>query len=291
MGSHNASFTLLSENSFVLPQFSKSYDAEVHVPDDTFGSLDVYRFGSTYTRPKRVASLRLPPLGSERVEGTFRIRCLPTSVIPSSQAYLKSLPKIYDLAPLDRLLCVDVHKTPIKRVGFGQYAGTLFVPASVLLHASPNYHHAPSDQEGHQVVPWPTWAPKVAWVNLPYDLGVSEYEMFGQRTAKLLSATFSPFSRILILDFDPRRLKARRIGDIATHGEICTPGDGSRDFTGKAIFCSKEASASKKYVSVTFTAKDGHDLGYSDAVIVDDEHIVVKKTHQDEESTLLVYNF
>ncbi|KAG9080637.1 hypothetical protein FRC06_006320 [Ceratobasidium sp. 370] len=293
VGGWNASFTLLSENSFVLPRFSKSYDAEAHVPDDTFGSLDIYRFGTAYAEPKCVASFRLPPLGREHGESTVQIRCSPTSVIPSSQAYLNSSPKIYDLAPLDRLLCIDVHRTPIQGAGFAESAGTLFVPSSVLLGALVDYDHAPSDQEDRLIMPWPTWAPKVAWADTRHFRTGNECYMFGQRTIAFQNTPFDQLSRIIILDFDPRRFKARRIGDVAPQGEICAPGEGYmarlKDSSGKAAFCSEEAPASKKYVRMVFTTEEEQDVDFWDTVMVDDEHM--KKIRQEGKFSLLVYNF
>ncbi|KAG9093347.1 hypothetical protein FS749_014547 [Ceratobasidium sp. UAMH 11750] len=281
MGGWNASFTLLSEDSFVLPRFSKSYDVEAHVPDDTFGSLDVYRFGTANVEPKCVASFKLPPLGREHGESTVQIRCSPTTVIPTSQAYLNSPPKIYDLAPLDRLLCIDVHRTPIQGAGFAESAGTLFIPSSVLLGALVDYDHAPLDQDDCLVIPWPTWASKVSWADTRHFRTGNECYMFGQRTIAFQNTPFDQSSRIIILDFDPRRLGARRIGDISAQGEVCAPGDGSmahlKDFTGKAAFCSEEAPASRKYVKMVFTTEEEQDVDFWDTVMVDDEHIVVKK--------------
>ncbi|KAG8773520.1 hypothetical protein FRC12_002496 [Ceratobasidium sp. 428] len=293
VGGWNASFTLLSENSFVLPRFSKSYDAEAHVPQDTFGSLDVYRFDNLSTETKRVASFKLPPLGRKHGESTVQIRCSPTTIIPNSQAYLNSPPKIYDLAPLDRLLCIDVHRTPIQGAGFAESAGTLFVPSSVLLNASSDLDHTQLNDRDCLDIEWPTWAAKVSWADTRNFRTGNECYMFGQRTIAFQNTPTD--QAIIILDFDPRRLKARCMAGVEAQGEVCSPGDGSlariKEFTGKAAFCSEEAPASRKYVRTTFMADEDQDVDFWDTVMIDDEHIVVKKIRQEGKFSLLVYNF
>ncbi|KAG9118325.1 hypothetical protein FRC07_007218 [Ceratobasidium sp. 392] len=294
VGGWNASFTLLSENAFVLPRFSKSYDAETHIPDDTFGSLDVYRFDNSSAESKCVASFILPPLGRKHGESTVQIRCSPTTVIPNSQAHLSSPPKVYDLAPRDRLLCIDVHRTPIQGAGFAESAGTLFVPSSTLLGASLDYYQTPSDRET-LVIPWSAWATKVSWADTRNFRTGNECYMFGQRTIAFQNTSIDQLSRIIILDFDPRRLKARGIPGTEARGQVCAPGDGSmahiKEFTGRAAFCSEEAPASGRYVKTVFTTGEEQDVDFWDTVMVDDEHIVVKKIRQEGKFSLLVYNF
>ncbi|QRV93754.1 F-box-like protein [Ceratobasidium sp. AG-Ba] len=294
VGGWNASFTLLSECAFVLPRFSRSFDTEEHVPNDTFGSLNVFRFdpyATASTEPQHIASFDLPPLVRKNGESTVQIRCSPTVVPPGSRAYLNSSPKIYDLEPLDRLLCIDIHRMPNQGAGFAESAGTLFVPSSVLL-GSLSGRGRTLDQNDCLTVPWATWAPKVSWADTRSFRTGNECYMSGQRSVAFQSAPIDQSSSIIILDFDSRRLKARKMPNADPQGVVCAPGDGSLDrvkeFTGKAAFCSEKAPASKKYVKMVLDTNLELDVDFWDTVMVDDEHSEIR---QEGKFSLLVYNF
>jgi hypothetical protein len=98
--------------------------------------------------------------------------------------------------------------------------------------------------------------------------------MFGQRTIAFQSGTGSDSSELIILDFDPCRLRAYNMPDAHVQGAVCAPGGGtpehSRDFTGETVFCSGGTPVSKMYVRTTFHV--GGDIDVLDSVMIDDEH-------------------
>lgn len=151
IGSRRASLTLLSENAFVLPRFSKSFEKETSFPDDTFGYLDLYQFDThadSSKRPTCIASFALPLLKRQDIQSFIYISCVPTGVTLDPQ----SSPKVFDLSPRGRLVRLSIWISPVAPWAPSVCAGELYVPSSTLLDILPKSPQQESQRSEHILV-------------------------------------------------------------------------------------------------------------------------------------------
>lgn len=295
---YSASFTLLSEDSFVVPRFSHSYEGGENLPGDTYGSLDLYQFEPHTTasaEATRMASFALPPLEDKDVKSSFRIRCAPTRVMPS-YSNATSQPKVFDLSPNSRLLCLDIAVSTITLgMVLAESAGTLYVPCSLLLDSVAKRQGLEFPPADSLVVPWADWAEKTSWVETRDLISNNECFVFGQRMAGCLDDPVDFQIRdVLIFDFDQRRLKSRHMLDVPPGGEVHSPDDrtmeaGSRHQVGVEVFCKGVARPGRKYVKSTLRLDEA--ANGSNAVMIDDEHVVIKTFRTQGSQSLVVYTF
>ncbi|KAF8607146.1 hypothetical protein BDV93DRAFT_542163 [Ceratobasidium sp. AG-I] len=297
VGGNDASFTLLSDDLFVLSRFSESYEAARHIPNDTYGFLDVYRFNSHKTTSPlapRIASFALPLLDHQNVQTSIRIRCAPTGVTPISESNIASLSKVFDLSPSNRLLCLEIYLTPIFGVRPTKSAGTLYVPSSLIMSSIAKRQHMTSRQPTSIIVPWADWAEKTSWVDTSTIRSNNECFIFGQRMAGFEAVSGGLRRKIVMLDFDQRRLRSRGMLRAPVGGLVRSPGGTAEksdryEQVGEQVFCAGITRASRKYVEATLLLKEP--VGLSDQVMVGDEHVVVKKNLRGGGQSLVVYTF
>lgn len=276
IGDSSASFALLSEDSFVIPNFSHDPEARKHLPDSSYGSLDVYQLSADDTnassKPICVASFAMPLLQYGRTETIVRIRSTPIRVAAKPKA------KVFDLAPGNRLLFLDVRVRSASLTSQNDLSnGTLCVPSSLLLNVLPNGQQSRSDVSHHIVVPWADWAEKTCWVNTD---GFRDGNEGGSSIRKGLwvsgqrMAGFKENQReqIFVLDFDQHRSKPVNMPDILAEGEVHSLGERSStslDVVGET-FCSGDTRAKGRYVEMSIPL--GKHLTPPYLVAVDDEY-------------------
>jgi hypothetical protein len=272
------SFSLLSENSFVLPRVDiaePSY-SQSNAIAHALGYLDVYHFGAngtTPSEPKRVASFALPSFrGSAHLDAgrRIRIRCAPALVIPNYQFQTSSSSKIYGMAPIDRLLYIDIRRTPMNALA--EEIDRLYVASPILLDAVHRYWNKGVNHPKSSVIPWAHWAHQVLWTD-SNDLHISLYGVFGQRTADFLYPTSPDYDQLVILDVNQHRLKAHDMASMHTENVLCVLGDGPSMDThivegdvARSSACPPVSRRCRKTI-----LKIGKSLDWLSEVIIDDE--------------------
>lgn len=278
VGGFDASFTLLSEDMFVVSRFSESYEAGRAISGDTYGFLDVYQFNPREAAPpvtSRVASFALPLLDHHNLRTSVRIRCAPTSVVPTSRRNTASLPKMFELSPNNRLLCLEINLTPFHGVRPTKSAGTLYVPSSLLIDSIAKRQHMKFRRPDSIAVPWADWAERTSWVDTS-NIGGSGCFVFGQRMAGLVQTpTGLGRRKVFMFDFDQRRLKSRGMLKEPAEGLVRIPGgitmkSARFEQIGEQVFCAGITRSSRKYVEATIILNEPSSS--SDSVMIDDEH-------------------
>lgn len=270
-GDH-ASFTLLSENLLVLSRSLERYFTTTDVPGE-FGFLDVYQFDpqtATSTASTPVASFALPVLKEQEFVATIYLRCGPTTGASNFVSSPSRSPKVFDLAPHSRLLCLNVNISRDPRISSRIFPRTLCIPSCLLLDILANYqaHHS-----NPLVVPWVEWAEKTSWVDTGALRIRIERSQLGQRIAGFdWGSVFGP--ELLILDFNQHRVNQTMLEEQAVW-EVCTPGTkapagDTLKQIGEAVFCGREDLARRKYNKTKFWVGESADV--TDAVMIDDEH-------------------
>lgn len=274
-GGRDASFAMLSENSFVLPRFSRSRKADEHIHRNSFGILDVYRFGtstSASTKPICVASFALPPVIGEDAEVSVRIRCARTTVTSTSRNYSDTVPKVFEVAQSNRLLYLDMISVA-EATGYTSEA--ICVPSSLFLSILP----APQQRDIHHsspvIVPWADWAERALRVDKNALELSGDHFMYGQRMAGFKGeARFNWSKHIFVFDFDQSRLKSRGMLDVPAAGIVRNLDGGviTSDNQNQPEGCTPlggDARVVRRYTELVIPLKERVDS--SDKVIIDDE--------------------
>ncbi|KAF8606377.1 hypothetical protein BDV93DRAFT_520688 [Ceratobasidium sp. AG-I] len=292
IGGRYASFTMLSENSFVLPRFSPSRKAENRMRRSCFGLLDMYQFDAhsgAPTKPVCVASFALPPVKDRSIEASVRIRCVPTTVSPTPRTCSNALPKVFEVAHDNRLLYLEL----ISEVQGNASTETLCVSSSLLLSAL----SAPQQRELRQpsaIVLWDDWAEKTIWFNTDGLDCRGEHFSFGQRMAGFKTDATYVWPKVFILDFDLNRLKSRGIFDVSAAGDIHSMSEGTpvsegyRRARGRR-YPSGDTRIAARYVEMAIALKERVDS--LDKIMIDDEHVIIYKARPGLQQSLVVYTF
>jgi hypothetical protein len=272
-GGMGASFSLLSGNSFVLSRVPAPSDTESNLMAHELGFLDVYHFGADSTTPSEpecVASFALPSLHGSDSDYNSRyihIRCAPALTIQNNQFQSCSPSKIYSMAPMDRLLYIDMRITFTN--ARTEEFNRLYIAPSLLLDAVHKYSNGGVNRSKSPVVPWAHWAPQVSWLD-SNNLQISQYGVFGQRTADFLYPTSD---QLVILDVNQHRLKAHDMASMHTVNVLCVLGDGSSMDThivegdvARSSTCPPASRRCRKTI-----LKIGKSLDWLSEVIMDDE--------------------
>lgn len=267
---HHSSFTLLSEDLLVIPHFTEPSYGQGNVPEDESGALDVYQFdtqSSTYTEPTRIASFTLPFSKHPKFRATIYLRCAPTARTPATGA--GAAPKVFDFAPNNRLICLDIAFTDLSETGPRTFTQALYVHSSALLDIIPSRR---SQSTNRMVVPWVDWAEKTSWVDTGY---LSKRNWFGQRVVGFDSKTFPFDPEVVILDFDQHRIKARYVSEMQGGWDLQTPGHQSSDDDSLKqleddVFCGRSNLAKRKYTKDKFSIVGS--LSAKATIMIDDEH-------------------
>lgn len=266
----SASFALLSECLLALPRYSGPHGIRRAVPGDEIGFLDVYRFDSlavTSTASSCIASFALPVLNLRNLTAIIRLQCAPTAAVPNIGTSSSSTHKVFDLAPNDRLLHLDIEvpRQPLSGPRRASFT-TICIPSSVLLNilAEHQVHHTCQVD-----VPWVDWANKVSWVNNAH-LGIPQGRaVFGQRIAAFDSSPPLSQLRLIILDFNQRRVNRTLADEQAVWRLVSKTPVGDNFKQSKEADFSGQEGLTSKYMKVVFPVGGAMDRG--DTILIDDE--------------------
>ncbi|KAF8608512.1 hypothetical protein BDV93DRAFT_518610 [Ceratobasidium sp. AG-I] len=289
--SQRSSFTLISEDLLVFPNFLDPYSRQHDVSEGEFDALDVYQFdpqANAFTEPTRIASFALPSLNNPKLYPNVFLRCAPTARVSTTGASSASCPKVFDLAPDNRLLCLEIIVTGASGYNLRTSEKSFYIHPSALLDIIAGFQ---KHQASRTVVPWVDWAEKTSWVDTGY---LAKRAWFGQRVAGFDSKTYPFDPKLDILDFDERRIKTQLMSEAQSGWEVRTPGD--QILAGdlfeqieEDIFCNRSDVARRKYMKDTFPVVGG--LRVKDRLMIDDEHVVIERRALTGNGALLVYTF
>ncbi|KAG8739232.1 hypothetical protein FRC10_005863, partial [Ceratobasidium sp. 414] len=125
-----------------------------------------------------------------------------------------------------QLLCINIRTSSIVNFPFDEPHGTLYVPSRALLDLMTQRGIRPDRNDIAARVPWGEWAKYTSWVDTREFRANNERHMYGQRTAAFSAEMGFPgdgYNTITVLDFDERRVRARRVAGPGLAGEVCTP--------------------------------------------------------------------
>ncbi|KAF8608502.1 hypothetical protein BDV93DRAFT_602450 [Ceratobasidium sp. AG-I] len=287
----HSSFTLLSDNFLVLPYFVDPFSTQRAVSRGESGALNVYRFdpqANASTESTHVASFVIPALNQSELLPNIYIFCTPTARAPTTEAGPMSYSKLFESAPDNRLLCIDIVVVRLSDASTRIATRALYVHSSALLDVIAGCQE---HQAGRTVIPWVDWAEKTSWVDIAY---LDKRGGFGQRIAGFDSTTFSFDPELDILDFDQHRIRTRLASEAQAEWEVHTPSgqnsdDELFDQIEENIFCGRSNLAKRQYMKDAFPVLGG--LQVEDALMVDEEHVVVETRRSAGHRALVVYTF
>ncbi|KAG8779935.1 hypothetical protein FRC12_023684 [Ceratobasidium sp. 428] len=172
-GSKYTSFAFLSERLFVITQNSSFFEGNNQTNTGSFGRLNIYSLDSirsenTMNFAYPIVQLSLPPI-SRGLSGSFIQIRETNSSAASSYICPSSRPRLYDLPPKRRTICLDIVAWPVRHTagGPGPY-GTLLIPVDVLLEAAHPFCGLVLDSPMPHVstcLLWSEWAHRTFWCN------------------------------------------------------------------------------------------------------------------------------
>ncbi|KAG8684749.1 hypothetical protein FRC09_015167 [Ceratobasidium sp. 395] len=302
VGAESRGFAFLSDNLIAIPRHATSIPNLESTQEKALGTVNIYTFeppaGTSLILPARhIASLQLP-LSPENSASTTRLSCRSDPApSPSTQAAVwdRRRPRLFELAPTNRVLCLHATVTLLSRAGFIEgYEGTLYIPFENLLNTVADLR----DRSQPVNIEWGSWGNGTSWLNTSDMRTNNECYVFGQRT--ISTTTFaqddsdedsSPRTHsFVVLDFDPVRLSKRHNSDLLDPASGNISHFGIEDnllweaFLGKNVECKANAPLSVE------TARIRTRLSSEYYVMIDDEHIVLVLSRLGVESALLVYS-
>ncbi|KAG9103302.1 hypothetical protein FRC06_011438 [Ceratobasidium sp. 370] len=294
-------FAFLSDSLIAVPHHvATSNPGAVH--GGTLGKLDLYTFDPPNSpsppHARRIASLQLPPLPQD-VVSIPRLSCRSDPApSPSTQSAVwdRRRPRLFELAPTNRVLCLQAILTTIEvsRGQFAQSEGTLFIPFAGMLNAVAHLY----EQSEPVDIPWDTWGRGTSWLDTSNLHTGNECYVYGQRVITTgmggqenqEAGDTSRKRTLVLLDFDPVRLSRRsNLFDPERETILAAPFEG--DALWDMFLSERTECKANAHVGVQ-TARISHELNPRFYVMIDDEHIVlVLQNRLGVESTLLVYSF
>lgn len=118
-------------------------------------------------------------------------------------------------------------------------------------------------------MPWVDWAGKTSCVDTDELGSPHKRSGFGQRMAGFEHGSFSSEPKLVVLDFDEQRIKARIMSDTQTIWEVCTPSADKHERIRDAVFCGRGDLATRKYMRAVFPVREQVEEG--DKVMIDEE--------------------
>ncbi|KAG8743938.1 hypothetical protein FRC10_011124 [Ceratobasidium sp. 414] len=277
-------FAFLSDHLIAVPRHVAPGNQRV-VQQGILGTLNLYAFdpptNSSPPPPARhIASLRLPPL-PQNVMSIPKLSCRSDPApSPSTQSatWDRGRPKLFELAPTNRVLCLQADLTTIE-VGRGEFLraeGTLFVPFTDMLDAVAHLHKQSEPVE----IPWEAWGHGSSWMDTTDLHTGNECYVYGQRVVTTGAFDLEgpeeddmpQRGTLFLLDFDPVRLSTYDKSFNRTTETLLTArtrGDALWD-----MFLSEntECKANARFGVQTARIKQNHPAFY---VMIDDEHVVI----------------
>ncbi|KAG8698181.1 hypothetical protein FRC09_007385, partial [Ceratobasidium sp. 395] len=291
-GGRSSSFSFISEDYFVIPRNSDSYDFGTPTNNDTLGRLDICCLRSNKQKILTyddccLASFMLPTLERGQGESCLHLRCAPTPTPAICYVQQDPFPRLYDVAPETQLLCINIRTSSIIHFPFDEPHGTLYVPSCELLDVMTKRGiHANTSGDAIRI-PWREWAACTSWVDTREFKTNNERYMYGQRTAAFSAEMAFPgegYNAITILDFDRRRVKAQQTAGSGSAGEVCVPRatEPERDHEvddflpvhdrscGQSLFEGDEVPK-RAYLKTLFDPPSG-DMDMFSSIMMDNEH-------------------
>ncbi|KAF8608513.1 hypothetical protein BDV93DRAFT_504095 [Ceratobasidium sp. AG-I] len=237
---NDCSFTLLAQNLLVVPRSNRADTTQNGDLEEAYRYLDVYQFDPlaiTSTEPVRVASFVLPALNCEGAHTSAFFRCSPVTGVPNNGPRSSSFPKVFDVAPDNRILCLHIVEASV-------HIRTLFFSSSVLLNFLANVQ---PHNTSHVDVPWAEWAGKTSWVDMKDPVFSFGHPGFGQRHVGFevrYNSSGHPHKGLAVLDFNQQRIK-RALMDRPIVWEVHTPtrntlASDPHKRLEEAVFCGRE---------------------------------------------------
>ncbi|CAE6463591.1 unnamed protein product [Rhizoctonia solani] len=308
------SFTFLSDQLILVPcPVTFTIDGELKHQS----RLDVYKFDepSSYdatTQPAcLIASFHLPELPEMSVISRFSCRCDP-ALSPSTRSTIPhtASPRIFDLGPDSRVLCIAIEALNI-RTGAGARSRTksmLYVPCAGILDAVKNSLNEHTQEESTATILWKDWANMASWVDVGKIYTGNQCYMYGQRTVGLVYARnedvvedaeeeTTRIHSLVVFDFDPVRVKRAsqraqpgvRISNPETEDAWDIPTEETKLIRNVFLGWGSKADAPFSVRTTLINEKFHSPYCY---VMIDEEHVVI--VLQDiggRESSLVVYTF
>ncbi|KAG9125732.1 hypothetical protein FRC07_006446 [Ceratobasidium sp. 392] len=309
-GGRSSSFSFISEDYFVIPRNSGSYDLGTPANNDTLGRLDICclrsnKQGILSYGDCCLASFMLPTLRRGQGESCLHLRCAPTPTPATCYVQRDPFHRLYDIAPDTQLLCVNIRTSSIINFPFDEPHGTLYVPSRDLLDVMAKHSIHFNTAKSAVRIPWSTWAKYTSWVDTRELKTNNERYMYGQRVAAFSAEMSFPgegYNAITILDFDKRRVRARLTAGSDSAREVCMPQ--ATDFDedqevddflpvrdrncGQSFFEGDEVP--KRAYLRTSMGLPSRYMDMFSSTMMDDEHVVVKLSNE-EGRMILAYNF
>lgn len=223
---------------------------------------------TTFSQPRPIVSFALPPWSIGTLPPSIQIRCAPTPTLAQTNSV--SSPKVFDLAPDNRLICLHIHNPFSLIPGFSEPIGLLCIPSSILFDAISKH----SGEVRPASIPWSDWGEGTSWIDTE---NIHQLAVFGQRVAGLETGGADSAS-IIIFDFDQQRVKAQAVLEAEVSGEACAPGNRDRvPSEAEMVFCAGKTHASKKYVKTFIPFEEGTDTA-DISITLDEEHSEYMRT-------------
>ncbi|KAJ1310914.1 hypothetical protein OPQ81_009427 [Rhizoctonia solani] len=315
------SFTFLSDQLILVP-CPVTFTSDGKLKHQAH--LDIYKFDEPSShdiaaRPAYlVTSFYLPELSEgEPIISRFSCRCDPAPS-PSTRVAVPCVqqPRIFDLAPDSRVLCIAIEALN-RRTDFGGRSRTksmLYIPFTGLLGAIKGSLDEYNQRGGTATILWDSWAKMTTWVDIGQIYTGNQCYMYGQRTVGLVYARNEGATEdtgegtepedegtrihsLVVCDFNPVRVKRAseqtrpgvRISNPETENAWDIPMEETKLM--RTVFLGGESKANAPFSVRTTLINEEFHSPYC-YVMIDEEHVVI--VLQDlggRESSLVVYTF
>ncbi|CAE7212593.1 unnamed protein product [Rhizoctonia solani] len=306
------SFTFLSDRLVLIPclQVVSENEDGLHDPR-THGKLIVFTFtdpmGDQPAREARpIASFDLPNAANPFLDlQGLSCRCDPAPV-PSFRSATRhdGIPKLFDLAPENRVLCLKMRSQAV--IPVDQVESTLYIQFADLVRAVSHLLDEPADKPMLNI-PWKDWAKGTSWVDTDLLFTGNECYVFGQRVVSVgldrsemdsemeeIDTLIRRFSSLCVFDFDPIRVKRAELSS-ESGVEIFDPKkDSILGVWGEGPSLRSTFVEGEHAADAPFTLRKtliNERLGHHYYVMVDEEHVVMVLQRFGRESSLIVYSF
>ncbi|CAE6431474.1 unnamed protein product [Rhizoctonia solani] len=306
------SFTFLSDRLILVPYLQVMSQSEGGLHNTrTHGKLVVYTFteptdNSPAEEARAIASFDLPDADNPFLDlQGLSCRCDPAPV-PSSRSATRhdGIPKLFDLAPENRVLCLKMRSQAV--IPVDQVESTLYIQFTSLVKAIAHLLDEPADKPV-LTIPWDDWAKGTSWVDTDLLFTGNECYVFGQRVVSVgldrsdidsdmeeIDTLIRRFSSLCVFDFDPIRVKRELL---LSESEIeifdpkrdCVLGVWGEGPSLRKTFVEREHAADTPFALRKTLINER--LGHHYYVMVDEEHVVMALQRFGRESSLIVYSF
>ncbi|GAB1523979.1 hypothetical protein RhiTH_007131 [Rhizoctonia solani] len=306
-------FTFLSDQLILIPCLEVVSTGGVGLLHPrTHGKMAVFTFNepnddNPAEGARQIATFELPDSSSPflYLQG-LSCRCDPAPG-PSFRSATRhdSRPKLFDLAPESRVLCLKMKSPGV--IPIDEMESTLYIQFTDLIDAVTHLLEGPTDKPVLNI-PWENWVKGTSWVDTDLLYTGNECYVYGQRVVsvgldhtdddsdlnEITAALLRRRSSLCVFDFDPIRNK-REILLTESEIEIFYPktdtvlGTWSDGPSLRNTFVEGEHTADTPFALRKTLINERLDQHYY--VMIDDEHILMAQQRHGRESSLIVYSF